>query len=74
MCCWAILLSRIDSLVLGGRHDPVLRPDLGTYTVEALLAMTGRRLHLVTGVRQSECEAPFRSWAANHRLQGAAPR
>jgi tRNA(Arg) A34 adenosine deaminase TadA len=74
MCCWAILVSRIESLVLGGRHDPVLRPELGSYTVEALLNMTGRPLRLVTGVLQREGEEPFRAWLADHTLQGTGSR
>jgi tRNA(Arg) A34 adenosine deaminase TadA len=74
MCCWAILVSRIESLVLGGRHDPVLRPELGTYTVEALLKMTGRPLRLVTGVLQREGADPLRAWLADHKPQGIGSR
>src|SRR5688572_6873752 len=74
MCCWAILLSRIETLVVAGRHDPALRPDLGSYTVETFLKMTGRPLQFVAGVRQREGEAPFRAWLADHKMQGSGPR
>ena len=74
MCCWAILLTRIESLVVAGRHDPALRPELGSYTVEALLKMTGRPLQFVTGVRQREGEEPFRAWLADHAMQGSGSR
>jgi tRNA(Arg) A34 adenosine deaminase TadA len=74
MCCWAILLTRMESLVVAGRHDPALRPDLGSYTVETFLKMTGRPLQFVAGVRQREGEEPFRAWLADHKIQGTALR
>lgn len=74
MCCWAILVTRIETLVLGGRHDPALRPELGSYTVEAFLKMTGRPLKFVTEVRRPEGEAQFRAWLADHKMQGSGPR
>jgi len=58
MCLWSIVHSKIDRLVLGGRHALVGRPDLGSYSIEALLAMTGRKhLEVVTGVLEEECVA-----------------
>jgi tRNA(adenine34) deaminase len=60
MCLWSIVHSKIDRLVLGGRHALVGRPDLGSYSIEALLAMTGRKhLEVVTGVLggQESCAA-----------------
>lgn len=74
MCLWSILLARIERLVLGARHDRNLRPDLGAYTVETFLRLTGRPLDLITGVLERECEAPFRAWAATHPLQGMGAR
>lgn len=62
MCCWAIIDARISTLVLGGRHASMQRKGLGTYSVEAMLAMTGKQLELVTGVRDKECEAMRRNW------------
>lgn len=56
MCLWSIVHAKVDRLVLGGRHALVGRPDLGNYSVEALLALTGRtHLELVTGVLEREC-------------------
>lgn len=56
MCLWSIVHSKIDRLVLGGRHALVGRPDLGSYSVEALLALTGRtHLEFITGVLEREC-------------------
>jgi tRNA(adenine34) deaminase len=62
MCCWAIVDSRISTLVLGGRHASMQRKGLGTYSVESMLALTGRALNLVTGVRAKECEDMRRNW------------
>ena len=70
MCCWSILVSGIERLVLGGRHADIVRPELGAYRVEALLEMTGRPLQLVTGVRERECAEPFRAWLKAHGPPG----
>jgi len=70
MCCWAILLTKMQTLVVAGRHDQALRPDLGTYTVESFLRMTGRPLQFVPGVRRPEGEEPLRAWLAEHKMQG----
>ena len=52
MCCWAIIDSKIPRLVLGCRHAALGRKDIGTYSVEALVAMTGRPLEIITGVER----------------------
>lgn len=57
MCLWAIRTARIERLVLGARHADFARPDLGRYSVEALLEMTGAPLELITGVLDAECVA-----------------
>jgi tRNA(adenine34) deaminase len=62
MCCWAIVQSNATRLVLGGRHAALGRKDLGSYSVEALLALTGRSLELVTGVRSKDSEDLWRAW------------
>lgn len=65
MCLWAIVISGVDCLVLGGRHAHIeerLRTQVGGYTVEALLEMTGHSLNLVTGVRTIPCEDLRRNW------------
>jgi len=61
MCCWALMEAGISRLVLGARHAGMRRADYGGYSVEKLLAMTGRRIELVTGVLTAECEALRRS-------------
>jgi len=57
MCLWAICATDIRALVLGARHAAFVRPELGDYSVERMLAMTGAGLELVTGVLTEECEA-----------------
>jgi tRNA(adenine34) deaminase len=62
MCCWAIIDSGAARLVLGGRHAALGRQDLGSYSVENLLAFTGRSLEVVTGVKAKESEDMRRAW------------
>lgn len=64
MCLWAIVEARIDRLVIGARHAAVGRTDLGDYTVERMLAFTGRSLEVVTGVRERECTELRLDWLA----------
>jgi len=73
MCCWAIIDAKISRLVLGCRHAALGRKDIGTYRVEALVAMTGRPLEIVTGVLADECEAQRRSWSGWRAFQGEGP-
>lgn len=56
MCLWAICIANIERLVLGARHATYHRPELGGYTVEGLLAMTGAPVEVVTDVLTGECE------------------
>ena len=62
MCLWAILESGIQRLVLGARHARVGRQPLGGYSVETFFDFMSRRIELVTGVREAECEAVRREW------------
>lgn len=62
MCCWAILLANIDRLVLGGRHAELGTQDVGRYSIETFLELTGRRLELITGVRSQEGIDVRRAW------------
>jgi len=55
MCLWMILESKIERLVLGARHAALKRTDTGGYTVESFLALTGRKLDLVTGLLEQPC-------------------
>jgi tRNA(adenine34) deaminase len=66
MCCWAIIDSGAARLVLGGRHAALGRQDLGSYSVENLLAFTGRSIEVVTGVKARESEDMRRAWNAEH--------
>ncbi len=52
MCCGAMMVARISTLVLGGRLESIYSP----YSVERLLdlAQWGSRLTLVTGVLEDE--------------------
>lgn len=56
MCGWAILNANIPTVVLGARHAGFRSQPLGNYSLEALVAMTGRKLEIISGVRESECE------------------
>ena len=73
MCCWAMIDAKVSRLVLGCRHAQLNRRDIGTYSVEALVAMTGRPLEIITGVRAAECEALRRSWSGWRAFQGEGP-
>jgi hypothetical protein len=68
MCCWALVEANIERLVLGARHagmkkfTPPARTEYGDYAVEDLLAMTGKSLDLVAGIRTDECERNRSRW------------
>lgn len=55
MCLWMILESKIERLVLGARHAALKRADIGGYTVESFLALTRRKLEVVTGLLEQQC-------------------
>ena len=74
MCCWAILESKISQLVLGGRHAGIGRKDLGRYSVETMLELTGRSITLVTGVLTKQCEEMRLAWVAERAAKGLGPR
>ena len=60
MCCWASCITGLSAIVLGARHSD-LDIAFGQYTVEKLIALSGRRTRLVTGVLTDECMAMVRS-------------
>lgn len=62
MCFWAMQEAKIARLVLGGRYAGIGRTDLGRYTVESFLEFTGRKLEIIFGVLQQECEAVRIEW------------
>jgi tRNA(adenine34) deaminase len=55
MCLWAIRSAGIGQLVLGARHTHFDRPELGGYSVERLLEMTGAPIKVTTGILVDEC-------------------
>lgn len=59
MCLWAICLAGIGQVVLGARHGDMQPPRVryGGYSMESLLAMTGRRVDMVTGILAEDCVA-----------------
>jgi len=60
MCCWATCITGLSAIVLGARHAE-LDISYGQYTVEALIALSKRRIRLITGILTEECMAMFRS-------------
>ncbi len=62
MCCWALQEAKVARLVLGARHAGMKRTDYGDYSVETLLALTGRGMEIVTDVQLDACEAIRRNW------------
>ena len=63
MCLWAMLEAKVARLVLGGRLANIPGLDYGPYSVESFMAFSGRRIELVTGLLQGECEALRIEWA-----------
>ena len=57
MCCGAIMVSGIATLVMGGRPSPETN-QYGPYTPERLLEDTGwgDRVEVITGILVEECE------------------
>jgi tRNA(adenine34) deaminase len=62
MCGWAIHLAEIGTVVLGARHQPLGRTNLGRYSREALLRMAGQSTTIVTGILEAEYTAFRRAW------------
>ena len=60
MCCWATCISGLSAIVLGARHA-ALDISFGQYTVEALIALSKRRMRVITGILTEECMAMLRS-------------
>ena len=65
MCCGAIMVSGIKTLVLGARH-PTGQSRFRSYTVEKLIEMSGwgDRLQVVTGVLPQEGVQIRQEWDA----------
>ena len=63
MCCGALMMSRIATVVLGARLDPSVAP-WGSYTMEKLFEMAGweQKIEVVTGVLVQECANARQEW------------
>jgi tRNA(adenine34) deaminase len=74
MCCGAAMMSGIQLLVIGARHQPAefAVHRLGSYTVESLVRLAGwdEQLQIVTGVLGSECLDVRREWEVRNRVRG----
>ena len=66
MCLWALLEAKVARLVMGGRYASIGGYRLGRYTVESFLEFMDRKLEVVTGVLQAECEALRAEWMKAH--------
>lgn len=64
MCLWALLEAKVARLVMGGRYASIGGYRLGRYAVESFLEFMDRRLDVITGVMQAECEALRSEWAS----------
>jgi tRNA(adenine34) deaminase len=64
MCCGALMVSGVSTLVMGGRPEPSER-RWADYAVARLIAMAGwdSNLRVVTGVLVPECLEVRRTWA-----------
>ena len=60
MCCWATCITGLSAIVVGARHAD-LDISFGQYTVEALIALSKRRIRIITGILTEECMDMFRS-------------
>ena len=65
MCCGALMVSGIATLVMGARPGPA-DSRYGTYTLEKLLELAGweTRMEVVTGILTRECLEVRQEWAA----------
>ena len=62
MCAWALVEAGVTRIVLGARHRQLGRKDYGTYALEDLFAMTGRKVVITQDVLSEECGALRRAW------------
>ncbi len=56
MCCWAICIAGISTIVIGARLAQI-GVRWGEYTIEKLIAITGRKIKLTSGILGKECAA-----------------
>jgi tRNA(Arg) A34 adenosine deaminase TadA len=73
MCLSTILEAGIDRVVVGARHSSKAgRKDLGTYSMEAFLRMTRRRLEIVS-LKKAECVKLRLAWLKRLSKEGYRP-
>ena len=67
MCCGALIVSGVATLVMGARPDPADN-RYGVYNVEKMLDFAGwsARMEVVTGVLPAECLEVRREWEARN--------
>lgn len=67
MCCGALIVSRISTLVMGARPNPAGNP-YGNYTPELLFNLAGweSSIEVVTGILPGECLAIRQEWEAKN--------
>ena len=65
MCCWAIEAAGCTGLVMGARHRDFSGPGVRnyeSYTVEAMIDMTGAGYEVVTDVQHKACCTMRQAW------------
>jgi tRNA(adenine34) deaminase len=60
MCCWLSCITGLSAIVMGARHADLGIP-YGEYSAEKLIALTQRRMQLITGILVPECMEMCRS-------------
>ena len=67
MCCGALMVSGVSTLVMGARPDPADN-RYGSYNVETLLELAGweDRIQVVTGILPQECLKVRQEWEARN--------
>jgi tRNA(Arg) A34 adenosine deaminase TadA len=74
ICLSTMLDARISRVVVGARHQsPVGRKDLGRYSMERLLRLTGRKLEIVP-MKVAESMKLRRAWLVKEECRRAPRR
>jgi tRNA(adenine34) deaminase len=66
MCCGAIAVNNVPTVVVGVMHTPGDR-RWGDYTVHKVIELVGQGNQIVTGVLADDCNAVLRGWDAKQR-------
>jgi tRNA(Arg) A34 adenosine deaminase TadA len=57
MCAFACCIAGVSALVIGARFARMGVRTHGDYAIEGLLALTGHRIEIVSGILHDECAA-----------------